>query len=79
MLDAVCIPSHGDCCLVLGCQIMSTEDVQDQHCAAFEAAMDCINALLLEELQSEPVATIRMIVPQSQVGAIMGKGGSSIK
>eukprot|EP00775_Hariotina_reticulata_P013228 gene13228-13359_t len=59
-------------------QIMSTEDVQDQHCAAFDAAMDCINALLLEELQADPVATVRMVVPQSQVGAIMGKGGSTI-
>jgi hypothetical protein len=28
-------------------QIMSTEDVQDQHCAGFDAAMDCVQVGLV--------------------------------
>jgi len=67
-------------CNALICmQIMSTEDVQDQHCAAFDAAMDCVQALLHDELQAEPVGAIRIILPHGQVGAVMGKKGATIK
>jgi hypothetical protein len=58
-------------------QALSTEDVQDQRCAAFDAMMDCIHALVHDE--PEPVATVRIILPHGQVGAIMGKAGSTIK
>lgn len=60
-------------------QIMSTEDVQDQHCAAFDAAMDCVQALLHDELQGEPTGTVRVILQHGQVGAVMGKRGATIK
>ncbi|KAF8062967.1 hypothetical protein HT031_003806 [Scenedesmus sp. PABB004] len=60
-------------------QVMSTEDVADPRCAAFDAAMDCITELVHDELVSEPLASVRIVLPHSQVGAIMGKGGSSIK
>lgn len=58
---------------------MSTEDVQDQHCAAFDAAMDCIHSLVRDELAQEPTGSVRLILPHGQVGAVMGKGGSTIK
>lgn len=57
---------------------MSTEDVQEQRCAAFEGAMDCVNALL-HDTASEPVGVARIVLQQGQVGAVMGKGGSTIK
>ncbi|WIA40089.1 hypothetical protein OEZ86_013501 [Tetradesmus obliquus] len=57
--------------------VLSTEDVQEQRCAAFDAAMDCIHALLRDE--PEPMGTVRLILPHGQVGAIMGKAGSTIK
>lgn len=62
-------------------QIMSTEDVQDQHCAAFDAAMDCVQALLHDELQgdSQGLGSVRIILPHGQVGAVMGKKGATIK
>lgn len=60
-------------------QIMSTEDVQGQHCAAFDAAMDCVQALLHDELQSDSMGTVRIILPHGQVGAVMGKKGATIK
>jgi hypothetical protein len=58
-------------------QIMSTEDVQDQRCAAFDAMMDCIHALISDD--PDPLGTVRIILPHGQVGAIMGKAGSTIK
>uniref|UniRef100_A0A383V282 K Homology domain-containing protein n=1 Tax=Tetradesmus obliquus TaxID=3088 RepID=A0A383V282_TETOB len=58
-------------------QVLSTEDVQEQRCAAFDAAMDCIHALLRDE--PEPMGTVRLILPHGQVGAVMGKAGSTIK
>lgn len=70
------------CCRVTNgalLQIMSTEDVQDQHCAAFDAAMDCVQALLHDELQGEPTGTVRIILQHGQVGAVMGKRGATIK
>lgn len=60
-------------------QIMSTEDVQDQHCAAFDAAMDCVQALLHDELATEHTGSTRIILPHGQVGAVMGKKGATIK
>lgn len=66
-------------CVFVLVQIMSTEDVQDQHCAGFDAAMDCVQALLHDELQAEPVGTVRLILPHGQVGAVMGKKGATIK
>jgi hypothetical protein len=60
-------------------QVMSTEDVQDQHCAAFDAAMDCVQALLHDELREEQVGCVRIILPHGQVGAVMGKKGATIK
>lgn len=72
-----------DCDFVLAAvpllQIMSTEDVQDQHCAAFDAAMACVQALLHDELQGEPTGTVRVILQHGQVGAVMGKRGATIK
>jgi hypothetical protein len=56
---------------------MSTEDVQDQRCAAFDATLDCIHALIHDD--PEPQGTVRIILPHGQVGAIMGKAGSTIK
>jgi hypothetical protein len=58
-------------------QVMSTEDVQDQRCAAFDATMDCIHALIHDEPEQQ--CTVRIILPHGQVGAIMGKAGSTIK
>lgn len=58
---------------------MSTEDVQDQQCAAFDAAMDCVQTLLHDQLASEPAGTVRIILPHGQVGAVMGKRGATIK
>lgn len=60
-------------------QVMSTEDVQDQHCAAFHAAMDCISTLVSDAPPGDQVSTARIILAHGQVGAIMGKAGSSIK
>ncbi|KAF6263313.1 hypothetical protein COO60DRAFT_1635330 [Scenedesmus sp. NREL 46B-D3] len=57
--------------------VLSTEDVQDQRCAAFDAAMDCIDALISDD--PDPLGTVRIILPHGQVGAIMGKAGSTIK
>jgi hypothetical protein len=61
-------------------QIMSTEDVQDLRCAAFNAAMDMLQELIAADMAAgERAPSVRLVLPHGQVGAIMGKGGSSIK
>jgi hypothetical protein len=48
-------------------------------CAAFEATMDFVSALVRDELQAEATAAVRLILPHGQVGAVMGKGGKTIR
>lgn len=60
-------------------QVMSTEDVQEQRCAAFDAAMDCIGALVHDAPPGDSTGLARIVLQHGQVGAVMGKAGSTIK
>jgi hypothetical protein len=61
--------------------LMSTEEGGSLHCAAFEAAMECLSHLVFEDqsVQQGSPAKLRLLIAKDQIGAVMGKGGSTIK
>jgi hypothetical protein len=65
---------------------MSTEEVRDPRCDALDAALHCTDLLLhdREEDRREREALrgrgrVRVLLTKGQVGAVMGRRGSTVK
>ncbi len=63
---------------------MSTDEVRDPLCDAVEASLHCTDILICERDERERDALkgrarVRMLLTKSQVGAVMGRRGSTVK
>ena len=61
--------------------VMSTEEGSSLRCAAFEAGMECLSHLVFDDqaVQQGSPAKLRLLIAKDQIGAVMGKGGGTIK
>lgn len=62
------------------CHIKKTLPLQDKILATFVVVFqDIINSMSNSPATSKPPVTLRLVVPASQCGSLIGKGGSKIK